>query len=43
MQQASILHVGAAYWANVQVEMSIDGKEQDCWVYSYLQFADTLQ
>jgi len=42
MQQTSILKMRAAYWANLQVMMSIDRKERDFWVYHHLQSADTV-
>jgi len=42
MQLTSILQMTAAYWENPTVKMSIDGMEQDFWVYYYLQLADTL-
>ena len=42
MQLTSILKTRAAYWANLQVMMSVDPKEWDFWVYFYLQLADTV-
>jgi len=43
MQLTSILQMTAASWANLTVTMSINRKEQDFWVYYYLQLADTLK
>jgi len=43
MQLTSIWQMTAAYWANLTVRMSIDRMEWDCWVYYYLQLADTLK
>jgi len=43
MQLTSILQTKAAYWVHLQVKTSIDQKEQDFWVYYYLQLADTLR
>jgi len=43
MQLTSILQTTAAYWANMQVKMSIDRKEPGFWVYYYLPWADTLK
>jgi len=43
MPLTSILQTRAAYWANLQVKMSIDWKKQDFWVYHYVQLADTLK
>ena len=41
MQLTSILQTTAANWANLTVKMSIDWMKRDCWVYYYLQLADT--
>jgi len=38
-----ILQTTAGYWVNLQVRTSIDWKEQDFWVYYYLQLADTVK
>jgi len=43
MQLTSILWTTAANGANLTVKMSIDRMKQDCWVYYYLQLADTLK
>jgi len=43
MQLTSVLKMRAASWVNLQVRMSIDRKEQDFWVYYYLQIADTVK
>jgi len=42
MQLTSILKTKAAYWANLQVMMSMDWKKPDFGVYYYLQLADTV-
>jgi len=42
MQLTSSLQTTAANWANLKVKMSIDWMKRDCWVYHYLQLADTL-
>jgi len=42
MQLTSILQKTAASWANLTVKMSIDRMSRHCWVYYYLQSADTL-
>jgi len=43
MQQIFILQMRATYWANLQVRMSVDWKEQDFWVYYDLQSANTVK
>jgi len=43
MQLTSTLQMTAAYWANLSVKMSIDGKYWDFWVCYYLQLVDTLK
>jgi len=43
MQLRSILQTTTAYWANLTVMISIDGMEQDFWVYYCLQLVDTLK
>jgi len=43
MQLTSILHMTAAYWANLQVKKSIDWKKWDLSVYYYVKLADTLK
>jgi len=42
MQLTFIFQIRAAYWVNLEVRMSIEWKEQDVWVYYYLQLADTV-
>jgi len=43
MQLTTNLQATASYWANLQVSISNDWKEQDFRLYYYLQFADTLK
>jgi len=43
MQLSSSLKTRATDWVNLQVMTSIDPKEQDFWVYYYLQLADTVK
>jgi len=43
MRLTFILQMKAAYWANLQVRTRIDRKEQNVWVYHYLQLADTVK
>jgi len=42
MELTSIVQTRAAYWANLQMEPSIDRKEWDFWVDYYLQLRNIL-
>jgi len=43
MQLTFISQTTAAYWANLHVRINIELKEEDFWVYYYLQLADTVK
>jgi len=43
MQLIFISQTRAAYWATLQVRMSIELKERDIWVYYYLQLAKIVK
>jgi len=43
MQLTDMLQMTATDWANLKLKLSIHPKEQDCLVYYYEQFADTLK
>ena len=41
MQLTSILQMRAAYWENLQVKTRHDQKEEDFWLFEYLQLVNT--